>query len=194
MDSPVNFRHKKSAYSMLHWQLCALNCCLESVRPVWLGVGNENPGCQLPAIVENLNWCFIGGPVTIFNAGASCTKKPAPSFILTDVLSIARKSYWYSLDYRIDISAFMNFSFYTQICCHVQCPRALSRLIDDYPNKCVNTPFCPIFKGFFSFLYVFFPLHAAQLLDRFSTRFYTACMAIYFYFIRRVIRCLYHAF
>lgn len=169
------------SYSALHRQMSPLYRRLESLGPAGLGIGNKNASGELTSVIMELDGAFIRRPITIFNSWPSRAKKPAPSFVLANVLCILRKGYWNTLNYGVNIRDFLNFFPCTQICFHNQCPRALIDLVGNYHSVSVNTCFLFIFKGIIALFECFFTLRATQLLVSFYTRTYTARMAIYFH-------------
>lgn len=145
------------SYSALHRQMSPLYRRLESLGPAGLGICNKNASGELTSVIMELDGAFIRRPIAIFNSWPSRAKKPAPSFVLANVLCILRKGYRNTLNYGVNISDFLNFFSYTQICFHNQCPRALIDLVDNYHSISVNTCFLFIFKGFFALLECFLP-------------------------------------
>ncbi len=169
------------ACSALHRQMSPLYRRLECFGPAGFCIGDKNTSGELTSLIVELDRALVRRPVAIFNSWSSRAKKPASSFILTDVFCILRKGYRNALNYGVNIRDFLNFFSCTQICFHNQCPRALIDLVGNYHSISVNTCFLFIFKGFFALSECFFTLRATQLLVCFYTRIYTARMAIYFH-------------
>jgi hypothetical protein len=156
---------------------------LEGLGPTRFNIGNKNASGEPTSFILDLDRTFVRRPIAIFNSWPSCAKKPTTSFVLANVFCILRKNNWNALYYGINIRYFLNFIFFTQICFHNQCPRALIDLVDNNHLSFVNTWFLSLYKGVFLLSHCFFILPAAQPPVGFLTCIYTARRALRLYYL-----------